>query len=88
MDITTIILLFCTLLSILINAIAVDTIRGHQTTEDGETIISASGEFELGFSTPKGLQIGNMVSGAKKKFNRTISWVANRYTPIMNIPWA
>ncbi|KAK1396404.1 hypothetical protein POM88_006267 [Heracleum sosnowskyi] len=31
---------------------AVDTIRPHQTFRDGDTIISAGGEFELGFFSP------------------------------------
>ncbi|KAK1368880.1 Receptor-like serine/threonine-protein kinase [Heracleum sosnowskyi] len=84
MDVTTIILLFSTLLSILKNSIAVDTIRGHQIVRDGETITSAGGEFELGFFSPGRSTNRYLGIWYKKISNGTVVWVANRDTPITN----
>ncbi|KAL8145799.1 hypothetical protein AgCh_003811 [Apium graveolens] len=60
----------------------VDTIRTHQTLRDGDTIISAGGEFEfrffsLGSSTYRYLGIWY-----KKISKGTVVWVANRDHPL------
>ncbi|KAK1390420.1 Receptor-like serine/threonine-protein kinase [Heracleum sosnowskyi] len=84
MDVSTILLLCSTLLSTLINSIAVDTIRPHQTIRDGETITSARGEFQLGFFSPGRSTNRYLGIWYKKISNGTVVWVANRDTPILN----
>ncbi|KAL8158297.1 hypothetical protein AgCh_002846 [Apium graveolens] len=58
MEGTTIVFISSFLLSILLFSSAADTITANQTLRDGQTIVSARGEFELGFFSPK----GNVVS--------------------------
>ncbi|KAK1390416.1 G-type lectin S-receptor-like serine/threonine-protein kinase [Heracleum sosnowskyi] len=84
MDATAIILLCSTLLSTLINSIAVDTIRANQTITDGETITSARGEFQLGFFSPGRSTNRYLGIWYKKISNGTVLWVANRDSPIKN----
>ncbi|KAK1391728.1 Bulb-type lectin domain-containing protein [Heracleum sosnowskyi] len=63
---------------------AVDVLRTHQTIQDGETIVSANDQFELGFFSPGsgtnryvGIWLKNISYG-------TIVWVANRDAPLSN----
>lgn len=49
MELTTLILFCFTLSYTFVYSMAVDTIRPNQTLKDGETVVSAGGEFELGF---------------------------------------
>ncbi|KAL8127208.1 hypothetical protein AgCh_014209 [Apium graveolens] len=62
----------------------VDVLRTNQTIQDGETIVSANGQFELGFFSPGsgnnlyvGIWFKNISYG-------TIVWVANRDAPLNN----
>ncbi|KAK1390417.1 Receptor-like serine/threonine-protein kinase [Heracleum sosnowskyi] len=83
MDASTIILLFIsTLLSTLINSIAVDTIRGQQTLRDGDTIISAGGEFQLGFFSPGVVRVND--KGITLQTDDEIIWSTNTSTSIKN----
>ncbi|XP_017216799.1 G-type lectin S-receptor-like serine/threonine-protein kinase At4g27290 [Daucus carota subsp. sativus] len=85
MDVTSIILLFCsTLLTTFMYSVAVDTIRVNQTIRDGETIISAGGDFELGFFSPGSSTNRYLGIWYKSISNGTVVWVANRDTPISN----
>ncbi|TXG67110.1 hypothetical protein EZV62_008385 [Acer yangbiense] len=60
---------------------AVDTISLAQPIRDGETLVSASQSFELGFFTPG--NSNNRYLGIWYKFNHsTVVWVANRKNPI------
>ncbi|KAJ9542969.1 hypothetical protein OSB04_029475 [Centaurea solstitialis] len=74
----------CVLLFILITtsgASATDTIYPNQTLKDGETIVSASQAFELGFFSPgdSGWYLGIWY---KKIATGTVVWVANRELPL------
>ncbi|KDP38978.1 hypothetical protein JCGZ_00735 [Jatropha curcas] len=65
----------------LIPIIAVDFIALNQTIKDGETIVSSSGRFELGFFSPSGST--NRYVGIWYPFsNSTLVWVANREMPL------
>ncbi|KAI9185620.1 hypothetical protein LWI28_008878 [Acer negundo] len=62
-------------------SIAVDTISLAHSIRDGETLVSASQSFELGFFTPG--NSNNRYLGIWYKFNHsTVVWVANRKNPI------
>ena len=58
---------------------------GELITDNGETLVSAGGEFELGFFTPNG-------SSGHKRYvgiwyttdKQTVIWVANRDDPVIN----
>ncbi|KAK1362495.1 Receptor-like serine/threonine-protein kinase [Heracleum sosnowskyi] len=71
------------LFSILLFSSAADTITANQTLRDGETIVSARGEFEMGFFSP-GSSSQNRYFGIwyKKISTGTVIWVANRETSI------
>ncbi|KAK1396397.1 Receptor-like serine/threonine-protein kinase [Heracleum sosnowskyi] len=84
MELITIILLCSTLFYTIINSLAVDTIRTHQTIRDGETIASAGGGFELGFFSP-GTSTNRYLGIWYKKLSKgTVIWVANRNRPLMS----
>lgn len=79
------ILLFCsTLFSTYMFSASVDTISLHETIRDGDTIISAHGEFQLGFFSPGRSKNRYLGIWYKKISNGTVVWVANRETPLMN----
>ncbi|XP_074379038.1 G-type lectin S-receptor-like serine/threonine-protein kinase At4g27290 isoform X1 [Apium graveolens] len=81
----TTIILFISLLYMLIFSCAADTITADQTVSDGNTIISARGEFEMGFFSPKGRPQNRYFGIWYKKISTgTVIWVANRETPIVN----
>ncbi|KAG8658073.1 hypothetical protein MANES_03G118200v8 [Manihot esculenta] len=62
-------------------SIAVDTLAVNQTIRDGETIVSASGRFALGFFSYSGSS--SRYVGIWYPFsNETVVWVANRETPL------
>ena len=62
-------------------SVAIDTISLAQSIRDGETLVSASQSFELGFFTPG--NSNNRYLGIWYKFNpSTVVWVANRKNPI------
>ncbi|XP_074366228.1 G-type lectin S-receptor-like serine/threonine-protein kinase At4g27290 [Apium graveolens] len=84
MNLLTIILFCFTCSSILVNSIAVDIITTNQTFRDGDTIVSAAGEFELGFFSPGSSTNRYLAIRYKKIAIGTIVWVANRNRPLMN----
>ncbi|KAK1355493.1 Receptor-like serine/threonine-protein kinase [Heracleum sosnowskyi] len=83
MELTTLIL-FCSISYTLVYSMAADTIRQNQTIKDGETIISAGGEFELGFFRSGSSTNRYLGIWYKKISNGTVVWVANRETPLKN----
>ncbi|XP_031120489.1 G-type lectin S-receptor-like serine/threonine-protein kinase At4g27290 [Ipomoea triloba] len=76
---------FCSiLLSLLTFCTSADTITTDQPITDGRTIVSAGGNFELGFFSPgrsKKRYIGIWYSKIPTK---DVVWVANRETPLNN----
>ncbi|KAK1370436.1 Receptor-like serine/threonine-protein kinase [Heracleum sosnowskyi] len=78
---TMIILYFSTLL-LFSAAAAVDVIRANETIRDGDTIVSARGEFELGFFSPGNSTKRYLGIWYKKIAYGTVVWVANRDTPL------
>ncbi|XP_074380825.1 G-type lectin S-receptor-like serine/threonine-protein kinase At4g27290 isoform X4 [Apium graveolens] len=85
MDCTAIILLCSCLLSILMFNSAADTITANQTISDGQTIVSAGGQFEMGFFSTAGLPLNRYFGIWYKKIaNGSVVWVANRESPIFN----
>ncbi|KAK1359440.1 Receptor-like serine/threonine-protein kinase [Heracleum sosnowskyi] len=85
MKCTTIFLFFSCSISFFIISFAGDTITSNQILCDGQTIVSARGEFEMGFFSPEG-RPQNRYFGIwyKKISNGTVIWLANRDTPITN----
>ncbi|KAK9265862.1 hypothetical protein L1049_001668 [Liquidambar formosana] len=78
-----ILLLFCTsLLSTLKPSAAADTITMSRSIKDGESIVSASGTFELGFFSPGNSPKRYLGIWYKKISITTVVWVANRETPL------
>ncbi|KAK1391729.1 Receptor-like serine/threonine-protein kinase [Heracleum sosnowskyi] len=80
------ILLFSIILLIFFsnNSSAVDVLRTNQTIRDGDTIVSANNEFELGFFSPGSSRNWYVGIWFKKISYRTIVWVANRDAPLNN----
>lgn len=84
---TSIISLFFTLIfSILVvTVVAVDKITVNQTIRDGlSTIESAGGVFTLGFFGPGSSNRRYLGIWYTKILNRTVVWVANRETPLLD----
>ncbi|XP_074380711.1 G-type lectin S-receptor-like serine/threonine-protein kinase At4g27290 isoform X1 [Apium graveolens] len=82
----TILLLCSCLLLIIAFSSAADSISANQTISDnGQTIVSARGEFEMGFFSIQG-KPQNRYFGIwyKKISNGTVIWIANRVSPISN----
>ncbi|KAL8128381.1 hypothetical protein AgCh_015100 [Apium graveolens] len=82
----TILLLCSCLLLIIAFSSAADSISANQTISDnGQTIVSARGEFEMGFFSIQG-KPQNRYFGIwyKKISNGTVIWIANRESPISN----
>ena len=64
-----------------------DTLRqGEWISDNGETLVSAGGKFELGFFSPTGSSGNKIYVGIwyHEWDNRTVVWVANRNFPIIN----
>ncbi|XP_074330066.1 G-type lectin S-receptor-like serine/threonine-protein kinase At4g27290 [Apium graveolens] len=68
------------------SSFAADTLNVKQTLrDDGNcTIVSSGGEFELGFFSPGSSKNRYLGIWYKKVSNRTVVWVANRDTPILD----
>lgn len=62
----------------------VDVLRGKQTISDGNTIVSANNEFELGFFSPGSCTNRYVGIWFKKISYGTTVWVANRDAPLNN----
>ena len=77
--------LFSFFISLLITCAAIDTINSTHPLRNGETIVSARGEFEMGFFSTPGLP-QNRYFGIwyKKISSNTVVWVANRDSPVTN----
>ncbi|RAL45354.1 hypothetical protein DM860_013750 [Cuscuta australis] len=60
-----------------------DTITSSQSLKDGQTIVSSSGTFELGFFSPPN-SLYRYVGIWYKATDRTPVWVANRQAPLRN----
>lgn len=73
---------FCSSLLIIPSCTAADTVAANQTIRDGETIVSAGGNFELGFISPGSSKNRFLGIWYKKISTPTIIWIANRETPI------
>ena len=71
-----------TLLSIFRTSAAVDTITQAQSIDDGETIVSAGGDFELGFFSPGSSENRYLGIWYKKISTGTVVWVADRDVPL------
>nr|POE45868.1 g-type lectin s-receptor-like serine/threonine-protein kinase [Quercus suber] len=71
------------LLSFLRTSSTLDTITPSQSIRDGETLVSASGIYELGFFSP-GSSKSRYVGIWFGVSNDTVVWVANRETPLKN----
>ncbi|KAF9666882.1 hypothetical protein SADUNF_Sadunf16G0274900 [Salix dunnii] len=65
------------LISILDASAALETINPGQSMRDGETLVSASGSFELGFFSPQGSS-SRYLGLWLEKSPGTVLWVANR----------
>nr|GMC72368.1 G-type lectin S-receptor-like serine/threonine-protein kinase At4g27290 [Ipomoea batatas] len=84
-------LLFIALLIILLVSIskicfAGDSIYSTHFLKDGDTIVSSSGIFEMGFFRPNNNSLNHYVGIWYKQLPiRTVVWVANRDAPITNI---
>ncbi|XVE80256.1 hypothetical protein DITRI_Ditri14bG0125200 [Diplodiscus trichospermus] len=77
------ILLLCSFLfANLTISTAVDTLNATQLIRDGETIVSASGRFELGFFSPGASRKKYLGIWYKKISVKTAVWVANRDVPL------
>ncbi|PHT44249.1 hypothetical protein CQW23_18274 [Capsicum baccatum] len=71
---------------IFIFSIALDTISKDNPIKDGHTIVSAGGNFELGFFSPgnsKNRYIGIWYKNLPK--GKEVVWVANRVNPLNDI---
>ncbi|XP_057475010.1 G-type lectin S-receptor-like serine/threonine-protein kinase At2g19130 [Actinidia eriantha] len=59
-----------------------DTISANQSLSGDQTIVSAGGNFELGFYNPGNSSSYYICMWYKKVSTRTVAWVANRDSPI------
>ncbi|KAI8006154.1 G-type lectin S-receptor-like serine/threonine-protein kinase [Camellia lanceoleosa] len=85
METITLFFFISTFLPILINSsTAIDTITLNQIIKDGDTIVSAGGNFELGFFSPGSSKHRYLGIWYKKisSETQTVVWVANRASPI------
>ncbi|KAL8106695.1 hypothetical protein AgCh_023444 [Apium graveolens] len=69
--------------TLIVKSSAGDVLRANQTLKDEATIVSADGEFELGFFSP-GSSKNRYLSIRYKKAGGVIVWVANRDAPLTN----
>ncbi|KAK6792636.1 hypothetical protein RDI58_011717 [Solanum bulbocastanum] len=79
-------LTFCSSIHSSFSTTTTDLITTNQFIIDGETIVSSSGTFELGFFNPNGSS--NRYIGIWYKqilpHEQTVVWVANREKPLTN----
>ncbi|XP_052206638.1 G-type lectin S-receptor-like serine/threonine-protein kinase At2g19130 isoform X2 [Diospyros lotus] len=59
-----------------------DTISANQSLSGDQTIVSAGGNFELGFYAPGNPSKYYICMWYKKVSTRTVAWVANRESPV------
>ncbi|GAB4850687.1 hypothetical protein Ancab_039908 [Ancistrocladus abbreviatus] len=64
--------------------IADDSINVTHSIKDGDTLVSANGNFELGFFSPGDPERRYVGIWYKKIPVRTVIWVANRETPLLD----
>ncbi|XP_056699101.1 G-type lectin S-receptor-like serine/threonine-protein kinase At4g27290 isoform X3 [Spinacia oleracea] len=74
--------LWTVLSSMVTTSIARDIITATESLRDGETLVSASGNFELGFFSPGSSTRRYVGIWFKKIPVQTVVWVANRNSPI------
>ncbi|CAL5335868.1 unnamed protein product [Camellia sinensis] len=84
MEVLKIPFLFSSLFSILIISKAVDTITKSHSITGSQTIVSSGGSFEMGFFSPDNSQNQYLGILYKKIFIKTVVWVANRETPLID----
>nr|XP_029121214.1 G-type lectin S-receptor-like serine/threonine-protein kinase At4g27290 [Elaeis guineensis] len=70
------------LFSLLSLSIAGDTITPNTPLSDGQTLVSAGGNFELGFFSPGNSMNRYLGIWYKKISTQTVVWVANREAPL------
>ncbi|XP_071732905.1 G-type lectin S-receptor-like serine/threonine-protein kinase At4g27290 isoform X2 [Rutidosis leptorrhynchoides] len=75
-------ILFISLILVLSECAAHDTISANQEIKDGETIVSQGEMFEMGFFSPGNSKNRYLGIWYKKISTGTVVWVANRETPI------
>ncbi|XP_076915517.1 G-type lectin S-receptor-like serine/threonine-protein kinase At4g27290 [Bidens hawaiensis] len=81
---TFIFLCFGVLIPYFVTCAAVDNIAVNQIIKDSDTIVSAGGNFELGFFSP-GTSKNRYVGIWYNKISTcTVVWVANKETPLIN----
>ncbi|KAK1361177.1 Receptor-like serine/threonine-protein kinase [Heracleum sosnowskyi] len=79
---TSVIFFIIFILCISMHSSTTDLLRRNQTVRDGETIVSANNEFQLGFFSP-GTGTNRYVGIWYKQISHgTIVWVANRDAPL------
>lgn len=78
MEAFTLLFFSSTLLSLFINSAAVDTLTLDRSLGDKDTIVSAGGDFELGFFSPGSSKNRYLGIWYKKISIGTVVWVANR----------
>ncbi|PIN19623.1 Serine/threonine protein kinase [Handroanthus impetiginosus] len=66
------------------SSLAADTISGNQILSGSQTIVSSGANFELGFFNPGTTSKYYIGIWYKKVTKRTVVWVANRETPILD----
>ncbi|KAK8985743.1 hypothetical protein V6N11_068982 [Hibiscus sabdariffa] len=72
------VLVLCWFLFFTTRTLALSTISPGQSIKDGETLVSASGNFELGFFSPGNSKSRYLGIWYKKASTGTVVWVANR----------
>ncbi|XP_059661610.1 G-type lectin S-receptor-like serine/threonine-protein kinase At4g27290 isoform X2 [Cornus florida] len=72
------------MLTVIFDAVELDTITTTQSLTDGQTMVSSNRTFELGFFSPSGSSSGNRYLGIwyKKISDGTVVWVANGDSPL------
>ncbi|KAI9075621.1 hypothetical protein K1719_042421 [Acacia pycnantha] len=83
MEIFRVLYLYCLLLCFINTITSRDTITPGNLLRDGETLVSSSGFFELGFFS-RGSSNARYLGAWYKKSPSTIFWVANRDKPLNN----
>ncbi|CAH1438450.1 unnamed protein product [Lactuca virosa] len=67
-----------------LGSFAVDSIASNQDIQDGETIVSTGGMYELGFFSPSNSNNRYLGIWFKKISTGRVVWIANREFPIPN----
>ncbi|KAA3467580.1 G-type lectin S-receptor-like serine/threonine-protein kinase [Gossypium australe] len=76
------VLFLCLLLFFTTRTLALNTITPGQSIKDGETLLSAGGNFERGFFSPGNSKSRYVGIWYKKVSTGTVVWVANRETSV------